>query len=149
MIPDIGERLFTWLRGNQDAAALIMVLHSIAETWDDLVDRDKPVSDNKKHYAFYSALVTLPRNPFYRQHFETLNPLIEMSIFDWLTANEFERTGDLEKLHLAHGLRFSSLSLTTMCARIIGGVEWAGEVNTEFKALGESWAAYSKEHGVT
>jgi len=142
------DEIVKYLKGDQEAVEFILTIHSIAEIWDDLIDRDKPVDPEQINYAFMSALVKLPRNGFYQRNFQLLSPLVEISILDWLTANALEKTKKSQNIIIAYGLRFSALSLTTMAARIIGGVEWARQVNAEFRALGESWADYSLEHEV-
>lgn len=144
----LADRISEWLKGHRDAIEFVLTAHEIAELWDDLIDRDKPVEDISINVAFYKALVALPRNRFYQENFTLLNPVLESSILDWLTANQFEKSKEAEKLRHAWGLRFSPFALTVMSARIIGGFEWAQKVNAEFRALGEPWERYAKEHGV-
>lgn len=141
------ELLKEWLRGDADAISLILTLHEIAETWDDLIDKDKPVPDSAVNHAFYKALVTLPRNPFYARNFTLLNPVLESAILDWLTANDLEARKEGDDLHMAYALRCASQAVTVLCARIIGGLEWARHVNLKLRSMGDSWADYSKEFG--
>lgn len=115
------------------------------ELWDDLIDKD-PASDERVNNAFYLALVTLPRNPFYRENFALLNPLMESAVFDWWTANEYET--EKKHLHTAYMLKTGIHTIITMSARIIGGAEWAKQVNSDMRSLGETWEQYSKEFGV-
>lgn len=142
------QKLHGWFRGDADAVNLVLILHSIVETWDDLIDQDKPISSAQISTAFHNALITLPRNAFYQRNFARLNPLIEAAIVDWLSANEFERSHDAQKITMAYGLRYTLYSVTALIAAIIGGLEWATTVNMEFRALAEPWSAYAREHGV-
>jgi hypothetical protein len=122
-------------------------VHAIVETWDDLVDGDKPVPEGAINSAFHKALIDLPRNAFYRQHFNVLNPLIESAILDWTAANVMEHRRDGDDLRRAYVLRSNIFNLTTMAARIIGGVEWGQQVAVKQWSMLEPWAEYSKEFG--
>jgi hypothetical protein len=136
------EKLREWLKGDEDAVSLNAAVHQVVEVWDDLIDRDGPVVAEAINNAFYLLFVTIPRNAFYQQHFSVLNPLIESAILDWHAANEFERRR--HQLETAFGLRCAGQALTVMCARIIGGVEWARSVNVQLRSSGETYAEYIK-----
>ena len=144
--PTLDQFLPAWLKGHTAAIDFVLTLHEIVETWDDLIDEDS-VTDKAVNAAMYAALVTLPRNLFYREHFTLLSPVIEAAVFDWLTANEFE--GRREHLHTSYILRCAGLAVTVMCARIIGGPDWAIEVNNELRTMGDTWTEYAAKHGVT
>jgi hypothetical protein len=139
------DHLHEWLRGNADAITFIRQIHEIAEVWDDLIDKDKPVCDSAINGAFYRALIGLPRNAFYREHFALLNPVMEAAILDWFTANDLEHRREGDDLHTAYVLRCGAQALTVMAARIIGGVEWARRVNLELRSQGDTWAEYSQQ----
>ena len=132
-----------FLKDDKDAISFIMSIHDLVEIWDDLVDKDNPVSQEQVNSAFYAALITIPRNQFYARHFAELNLTIENAIIDWMSANALEATGDAEKLRMAYVLRSSAMTLTTVCANIIGGPAWALKVNTEFRAMGDTWDEYA------
>lgn len=140
----IGDKLNEWLMGNASAIAFITAVHQVVEVWDDLIDKD-PVTPSEINAAFYTLFVTIPRNGFYQEHFALLSPIIETAIMDWHTANELEARK--EQLETAFGLRCAGQALTVMCARIIGGVEWARKVNMELRTSGETFAAYAAEIG--
>jgi len=57
-------KLDEWLLGNKDAVRCVLDLGQIVETWDDLIDKDKPISDQDISGSFYAATVNLPLNPF-------------------------------------------------------------------------------------
>jgi hypothetical protein len=65
----------------------MMALSDITELYDDLIDGDKEISHAQIHKAFYTALVTLPTNPFYLEHQGHLSPLIVQAIALWQTSN--------------------------------------------------------------
>lgn len=138
-----------WMCGNHDATQFLLTVHKIVEAWDDLIDRDKATGDKEINGAFYAALITLPRNPFYAQNFMVLNPIMESAILDWHAANALEKMGSVERLRTSFVLRAAGMALTVMAAKIVGGVDWAAQVNTELRQMGDTWADYCAKHGVS
>lgn len=128
------ERVLGWLKGDQSAAAFVIDLRNVVEVWDDLIDKDKPVKPEDINGSFYTALVGLPRNRFYQEHFALLSPLVEAMIVDWHAANALEKSNT----EAAWALRFTFISVVAMCARIIGGLEWAQSVNADLWNEAES-----------
>ena len=141
--------LARWLKGDREAIDFILNMHQIAEAWDDLIDDDASPTPEQINRAFYTSLITIPRNGFFQRHFATLSPLLEVAILDWHTANAFENSGSAENLRAAFILRCGLMSLTTMAACILAGPEWAQEVNSELRSLGDTWDDYRKKHEVT
>lgn len=142
------QTFLEWMKGDTAAAQFVVNLHGIFEIWDDLIDKDKPVSDANINAAFMGALVILPRNPFYQAHFTLLNPLVESAILDWHTANALEAKKDEASLREAYVIRCSFYVVPVMCARIIGGQEWAQSVNLSLRSQPSEWPAYAAKHGV-
>lgn len=133
------------LKDHPAAVAFYMVLFGVAHFWDDLIDRDKPISDESINGVMWNVLVTLPNNPFYRQHFDTLNPMLVNAIANWQTANTFER-GDDERLHqVAFVARSDYANILIQCAYLIGGREWMLEVTPLIRSewTEEDFAAYA------
>lgn len=143
---NLPDKLLEFVRGDREAFAFLMDVHEIVEVWDDLIDKDKPVSDAVLNGTFYRALITLPRNGFYQRNFSLLNPVFEAAIMDWWTASRFE--SNREELETAYTLRCGFYMLTVMSARIIGGLEWAKEVGAEVRKMGDTLAEYSAQFGV-
>ena len=133
---------------NAEAVELNTLLYQVAEAWDDLIDGDA-VNADVINATFYAAMVTVPRNPFYQRHFALLNPLVEAAILDWFTANDLEKTRNVDKLRTSYMLRCGLQAVTVMCARILKGVVWANAVNMELRTAGDTWAEYAAEFGVT
>ena len=143
--------LFTkWLCGNAEAVDFILRIHRIVELWDDLLDKDKPVSDAEINGAFISALVALPRNQFYMRNFAVLSPILESAIDSWHVSNALEKLGGKDPLTTAFILRCSFFALTIAAAKIIGGPKWAQTVGTEiYQAGDDNFDSYCAEHGGT
>lgn len=113
--------------GHAEAIAFVELLADISQTWDDLVDADADVPRERVDAAFFDALVVLPRNPFYREHFDALSPLVEMAALDWMTATDFERepAGDVARrqhlLTLSMGLRDNLAAVAVKCVSLLRG----------------------------
>ena len=120
-------------QGNTDAVNLVLAIAEISHIWDDLVDRDKPVSDAQINRAFSIALLELPKNPFYQAHCLDLLPVMTTGTLNWLTANEYEKQQDKEAHALAHVLRYGIADLALFIAYLIGGQEWAQQVAPELR----------------
>ena len=126
---DQREFLLRALQGNIPAVAFCETLFSISQAWDDIVDQDKEYDVNK---MMWEALVTLPNNPFYREHFDILNPFVQIAIVDWLDSNELCK-GNVEQKAAAYVLRDTLTTIVIHCARLIGGYDWMMEISMEVR----------------
>jgi hypothetical protein len=68
-----------WFGGDEQALLMFRLFGELAHTWDDLIDRDKEVTDDAINKAFAIALVYLPANPFYQRIQPQILPM-------WLSA---------------------------------------------------------------
>ena len=123
--------IFDVLQGEVDAISLISDLSRVSQIWDDLVDGDKEVSVEAVNDAFITLISRIPRNHFYQKHLNEIQPVIELVVVDWLTANHFEETQEM--LPLAWSLRDNMASLLACCAKIIGGIDWAIRVSPKIR----------------
>jgi hypothetical protein len=112
-------------KGNESAIALMELLSGVSQIWDDLIDQDKEVTNNDINQVFIALLSTLPRNRFYVEHFDELQPLIEMAIIDWLTANALENREDDHSLNLAWAFRSNLTMVLIGVAKMVGGMAHA------------------------
>lgn len=112
--------------GDESGVEFIEALFDTFHTWDDLIDED-PVSPDAINLAFTTALVAIPRNPFFQRHAYELQPLIEAAITDWKVANTFERGGAHER-NLAFVLRDHMAQIVIRAAWCVGGQSWADHV---------------------
>ena len=125
--------------GDKDAVALAFHLARVADVWDNLIDRDKPVTPEDINDAFWLALVEIPRNQFYLRHMGHLQPLIAHSIFNYQIANAYE-TGAVpgeEAGVLAHVLRYSVADVIVHMAYLAGGRDWALKVGPRLRMLAQ------------
>jgi hypothetical protein len=131
-----------------DALAFLRDIAAVLHTWDDLSDRDKPVSEDDVFAAFVRALITIPTNSFYAEHQGTLLPVLLNAIVNWRAANTLERGGaqSSDDLMIAFVIRSAYVDLLTTSAVIVGGVEWAAAKAVEIRrwAHGEGYDGYLK-----
>lgn len=134
------------LKGNQEAIAFATVMCGILHLWDDLEDRDKRIAREDINRAMYAALVVLPRNTFYQQHFEELNAMVSAAILSWHTANWFEREGTEEDRHVSFVIRSDYCHIVLTAARLVGGYEWARSIAPAMRRFwhSEGFAGYLK-----
>jgi hypothetical protein len=125
------EFLYQVFMGNQDAVRFCQIIFRVSQVWDDLIDGD-PVLPEDINKTFWQLLIELPVNPFYRLHFNHLQPLLSQYIIDWLDANTMEKDGE-EGQNMAFVLRDSVSSLAIQCALLIGGYDYMRKVSVEIR----------------
>lgn len=134
------------LKGNEDAIEFCTSLGFVSQVWDDLKDGDH-VTDDDLNTAFRQMLFALPNNVFYREHFVTLQALMQAAVFDWYAANHMEE-GSEQDCRVAYVLRDSLTRIVTMCAYLVGGPDWGKRISVEVctRLYDESMEDYVKEH---
>lgn len=129
-------RFLEWaLQGNGDAIALCESLAFVAHLWDDVVDRDVALDEDRVNRAFWTALIDVPANPFYQRHQHRLAPVMRQIAVDWMEANQLEREGRHERT-IAFTLRSGINGFVVQCAYIVGGFDWMREVS---RAVRRQW----------
>ena len=140
-----------WFGGNTNARDMCITIAAISQVWDDLIDKDEPVSDAQIHHAFTLALVHLPANPFYQQMQHLIRPMFIASFAEYKVSIGFERNKDEHGLEIAHGLRFKLGSIFTLSVVLCVGEEKAAEYLPEVWKfiMSERFDDYRKEHMLT
>ena len=121
---------------------------SLTHTWDDLVDRDKPVTEVSINQAFLTALVYLPSNPLYKHIQPAIMPMWLTVVSAYEAANKFEREKDEHGLEIAHGLRYATGNIIAYAIHVCVGPEKAREYVPEMwrAVFYERFDDYRKEH---
>ena len=142
------ERKLEWFGGNADALNMFYTIVDLAHVWDDLIDRDKPVSDFDINRDFLSALVYLPANPFYNRIQAQVLPLWMTVISAYETANKFENDKDEHGLEIAHNLRYATGHIVVFMSQACLGYEKAQEFMPEIwkTIVDDRLDDYRKEH---
>ncbi len=135
------------LKDDPGAVAFCLTVARVSQTLDDLIDRDKPVTDDQIIATFWDALFTLPSNPFYQRHFGTLNPAMRSVLIEWLDATALERSGDDHGRNVAFALRDTMATLVIQVALLVGGYDWMRQVSVPIRrhAHDESLEQYKQE----
>lgn len=121
------------LCNNEAAATYCEMLFRISQTLDDLIDKDKPVTDAVLIRTFWEALIELPANPFYRQHEPYLRPLMASALQDWRDSACLERSDNHHYKTLAFVLRDQLTGMVSQCAYLVGGYEWMNKVSLSIR----------------
>ena len=129
------EKLNYFFRGNQDATEFALMLIHVCDVWDDLTDKDEPVTQEAINKAFWFCLSGIPRNGFYRRFTDELTPLIETGIFNWIAADVLMARGGQKEMEIANIVRHDIGDVFVHMARLIGGFDWAASVTAEIKLL--------------
>ena len=121
------------LRGHQGAILLCNHVFWCGQLFDDLIDKDKPVSDEDLMKCFWLCWVAIPSNPFYRQFFNEIQPILRTALFAWMDSVTLERRGDDHGKNIAFVLRDCMADLVIQCALLIGGYEWGRQVSVRIR----------------
>jgi purine-cytosine permease-like protein len=136
-----------WFGGNQDALNLYHMFVDLAHTWDDLVDRDKPVAQDAINNAFLICLAYMPANPFYQQIQQAVLPMWLTVVSAYQTANKFEQDKDEHGLEIAHTLRYAAGNIIAYAVHVCVGPEKAKDVLPDMwkTVVAERYADYKAE----
>lgn len=142
------EGKIEWFGGDQDALNMYRHFVDLLHTWDDLVDKDKPVTEGAINQAFATALVYLPANRFYQSIQPQILPMWLTVISAYESANHFERTKDEHGIEIAHTLRYAAGNIIAYAIHVCLGPVKAKEFLPEmWKAVVfERFDDYRKEH---
>lgn len=136
-------KLLDWV-GDQAAVDYLLDMGEIIEVWDDLIDKDKPLSDERINNTFYTLTIKLPQNPFYIAYHKQLGPYLEASYNSFLDSVELEKGSEQDKM-FAYVLRFNSMEWVMAVIRITRGAETARKLSMEvrrFFSMYESFDEY-------
>lgn len=92
----------------EDPAALeyIEALAFISQTFDDLYDRDRPVTGEDFYRLLRVTLIAIPSSPFFEAHKGYLLPVLSQALLDWRFSNTVEKNpGDRSRMEVARVLR--------------------------------------------
>jgi len=127
------QRAPYFLQNHRAAIECVWSIFAVSHVWDDLIDRDRAVTDEEIHTAFWHALVLLPTNPFYVQHSAVLQPILMNAIMNWRAATTMERHGTDADREIAFVLRAAYIDVLSMAALLVGGVEWSVQVTPDIR----------------
>lgn len=132
-------------KSNTAAIELSFMLLDIMHTWDDLVDKDKPVAEGDVNRAFFMAIQMVPAHPLWNIGLSTMLTSVYLR---WRTSTHIERDkaatdNDLSKAWM---LRAGVFDLFELLCQQLFGLGWAEECGPVIRAYyGEPLKAFIKE----
>ena len=141
-------KLLEWMCGNVQAVDTVIALSTIAETWDDLHDGDKPPSKARVNEAFTLALVKLQLNDFYKANEALLYSQIVTAINAWMDSNEMQHSQNDHHRMLAWFLRSIGHEIASLAAFRAGGWGHLRKVSLEMRIFfqHETFAEMERRH---
>ena len=124
---EVLEKLGYFLKGDQQAIKLCIELLFIGHLWDDLIDKDKPRTDQEINQAFTWALGEIPINPY----FPGVYHLIRNAINQWQSANELASGNEDEKL-MSFLIRNALMEVVHYMMFLVGGPQWIQDNGADF-----------------
>lgn len=141
------ERL-AWFNGDKDAFELYSMIVTVAHRWDDLIDRDKELTDKDINDLMAILLISFPTNRFFRNHQDVLQPLIITSVISYIASSKLEHSTSAHHMELAHVLRYSVHQIAIMMMAITSGFSGAVDnlINAAEVMMPERLDEFYKEH---
>ena len=102
--------LAEWVQ-DADAIRWLLDLWDAYEVVDDLIDRDKPVGEDRIFRMLWEFAIDCPSNPFFLRNVQTLIPILHMGVNHWIDSVHLEREGSDKSLHLSFVLRDAYMSI--------------------------------------
>lgn len=139
--------LMRWMKGDADAAATIVMLSAISETYDDIIDGD-PVKPEEVHAAFFAAVVGLRVNPFFRKWEDQITGVVLAGLNAWLDSLELEKAGTEAERMQAFYIRNFIYELVNVCAFGVGGFAHMRAVSREMRRFmtHETYSQWENAH---
>ncbi len=127
------------LLGNKSAVDFCKILFNVSQVLDDLIDKDKEITDEEIFKSYWLCLIDLPSNPFYIKHAPMLVPLMQAFMVDYRDSVTLERAKNYNAQNNDHGkniaftLRDSIGSVVTHCALMVGGYDHMAAVSAQIR----------------
>jgi hypothetical protein len=136
------------MSGNADAVQFLYDISIFANTYDDLIDKDKSLTDENIHTLMGKMMVEMPSNKFFQDHQSEILPVITTGLLNYHAANQIEVIGELEELRVSHCLRYSMIDVGLLCMKITGGYDFASKNARRARLMlqNDTWEHYKKEH---
>lgn len=137
-----------WFGGDRNGLEIFDAMIELGHTWDNLIDKDKPVTDAQINSAFYTALVRLPLNPLYASVQHKIIPLWVAVINAYEVSNGFEKAGAVDGLAISYGLRSSMVHIVCYLITVCAGADHARKVMPDVwkHVIEEDFNGYIQEH---
>lgn len=125
------QKLREWVP-DPHALSFFIAFGDICELFDDIIDRDKPISDDHAVRVLFTVLTELPLNPFFEQYKRNIIPIIITGINAWLDANQLEK-GSRNDQVFAYVLRDWYVELLSFIIYALRGRDYMRSVSMEIR----------------
>lgn len=137
-----------WFGGDFAGVDMVWLIVKMTHTWDDLIDKDKPVTEADINNMMRIALVCLPSNTVY-QKIQGASPAIWSTVISsYAAANSYERSKDEKGIEIGHTLRYFAGSLISLAMEACVGFDEAAKYIPEMwkVIVYERLSEYREEH---
>lgn len=110
-----------WFLGNQEAIDFVNGLFYCVEFWDDLIDKDEEISDERINECFQWLFLSLPANNWFIANRQAYLPIMKIAINAWIDANSMQNNKKRYIRNLAFHIRNYSTEVIIMTALLSGG----------------------------
>ena len=138
------RRLAEWVK-EPSAIQWLLDLWDAYEVVDDLIDKDKPVSDEDIFRMLWRFSIDLPSNPFFLANHATLLPIVHMGIGCWIDSVKLEREGSDRSLRFSYVMRAAYIQTLNIAITLVRGREAMEACSMEIVEFfgSESWEEYA------
>lgn len=137
------EKLQQWI--GAEGAQCIVLLSTVSETWDDLVD-GVALSAEEVSNAFIISLVDLEINSFWQKYRNFMFPVLVVAINAWLDANELQESDKEKDRMLAFYIRNYCAELVQTAAFCVGGFAHMRKVSKHVRQFLNHETYFEWEH---
>lgn len=122
-----------WFKGNQSAIDFVNHLFYAVEFWDDLIDKDVEISNERINEVMTILFIGLTSNNWFIDHREYYHPLIIMAINGFNDANKMAKDSDDKIKNLAFHIRNLGTEIQIATAFLIGGFDYMNSISEEIR----------------
>ena len=120
---------------NDDAAAydFLRAVFEFVHCWDDLFDKDKPVTADLAGLTLIKLIATLTTNEFYRRHAAPLLQALHAACFGWMASERLKSSDDLQNKVASEVLKSSYIEIFFVVAFLVGGTKHQLEMDRKYR----------------
>lgn len=134
------EKKYKWFLGNQDAILFVNDLFYCIEAWDDLIDKDKDISDKRINDAFIKLIFNLPSNNWFIDNRYYYLPLLMTCSNAFIDANKLQTNPQEHLRNIAFHIRNMGIEIHIATAFLTGGIDHMMNVSQDIR----EWFAFEK-----
>lgn len=136
-----------WFKGNNLAISFINQLFYCVELWDDLIDKDVEITDERINECFTIMFVGFAANDWFVNNRSHYLPLMIMAINGFRDANKLTKSPEDKLRNVAFHIRNLGIEIHIATAFLIGGLEYMNEVSEEIRRFFAFESYKEWEHG--